>query len=101
MASTVISKIRCWVVSLHGCDRQLVAITSNSGYPPRHRRRAAAAGRGSVVDSRWESIQEILHWLSQPGLAESVQQSKADVAAGRTCGEDEIRAEYQLPRRPR
>ena len=49
----------------------------------------------------WESIQETLHWLSQPGLAESVHQSEADVAAGRTDGEDEIRAEYQVPRRPR
>jgi antitoxin YefM len=49
----------------------------------------------------WESIQETLHWLSQPGLAESVHQSEADVAAGRTYGEDEIRAEYQVPRRPR
>jgi antitoxin YefM len=49
----------------------------------------------------WESMQETLHWLSQPDLAESVQQSEADVAAGRTYGEDEIRAEYQVPRRPR
>jgi antitoxin YefM len=49
----------------------------------------------------WESIQETLHWLSQPGLAESMRQSEADVVAGRTYGEDEIRAEYQVPRRPR
>jgi len=47
----------------------------------------------------WESIQETLHWLSQPGVVESVRQSEADVAAGRTYGEDEIRAEYQVPRR--
>ncbi|ETA89996.1 MULTISPECIES: type II toxin-antitoxin system Phd/YefM family antitoxin [Mycobacterium avium complex (MAC)] len=47
----------------------------------------------------WESIQETLHWLSQPGVVESVRQSEADVAAGRTYGEDEIRAEYQAPRR--
>lgn len=49
----------------------------------------------------WESVQETLHWLSQPGLAESMRQSEADVVAGRTYGEDEIRAEYQVPRRPR
>ncbi|OBJ14260.1 type II toxin-antitoxin system Phd/YefM family antitoxin [Mycobacterium sp. 1245801.1] len=49
----------------------------------------------------WESIQETLHWLAQPGAAESVQRSEADIAAGRTYGEDEIRAEYQFPRRPR
>lgn len=47
----------------------------------------------------WESIQETLHWLSRPGVVESVQQSEADVAAGRTYGEDEIRAQYQVPRR--
>jgi prevent-host-death family protein len=46
----------------------------------------------------WESIQETLHWLSQPGVVGSVRQSEADVAAGRTYGEDEIRAEYQVPR---
>ena len=49
----------------------------------------------------WESIQETLHWLSQPGLAESVLQSEADVAAGRTYGEEEIRAAYRAPRRSR
>jgi antitoxin YefM len=49
----------------------------------------------------WESIQETLHWLSQPGIAESVAESEADVAAGRTYGEDEIRAAFQVPRRPR
>ena len=47
----------------------------------------------------WESIQETLHWLSQPGIVESVAQSEADVAEGRTFGEDEIRAAYQVPRR--
>jgi antitoxin YefM len=49
----------------------------------------------------WESIQETMHWLSQPGVVESVQQSEADIAAGRTYGEDEIRADYHVPRRPR
>ena len=48
----------------------------------------------------WESIQETLHWLSQPGILESISQSEADVAAGRTYGEDEIRAAYQVPRSP-
>ncbi|ORJ55770.1 type II toxin-antitoxin system Phd/YefM family antitoxin [Mycobacterium simiae] len=49
----------------------------------------------------WESTQETLHWLSQPGLVDSVQQSEADIAAGRTYDEDQIRAEYRVPRRPR
>ena len=48
----------------------------------------------------WESIQETLHWLSQAGILESISQSEADVAAGRTYGEDEIRAAYQVPRSP-
>jgi antitoxin YefM len=48
----------------------------------------------------WESIQETLHWLSQPGIVESVAESEADVAGGRTYGEDEIRAALQVPRRP-
>ncbi|BBY60980.1 type II toxin-antitoxin system Phd/YefM family antitoxin [Mycolicibacterium sarraceniae] len=49
----------------------------------------------------WESIKETLYWLSQPGITESVAESEADVAAGRTFGEDEIRAAYHAPRRPR
>jgi prevent-host-death family protein len=48
----------------------------------------------------WESIQEALHWLAQPGITESVAKSEADIAAGRTYGEDEIRAAYNSPRRP-
>lgn len=47
----------------------------------------------------WESIQETLHWLSQPGIVESVAESEADIAADRTYGEDEIRAAFQMPRR--
>lgn len=49
----------------------------------------------------WESIQETLHWLSQPGILESVAESESDIAAGRTFGEEDIRADYQVPRRPR
>ena len=48
----------------------------------------------------WESIQETLHWLSQPGILETLSQSEADIAAGRTYGEDEIRVAYQVPGRP-
>jgi prevent-host-death family protein len=48
----------------------------------------------------WESIQETLYWLAQPGITESVADSEADMAAGRTYGEDEIRAAYNAPRRP-
>ena len=40
------------------------------------------------------SIRETLHWLSQPGIRESISQSENDVAVGRTYGEDEIRTAY-------
>ncbi|MBW0016862.1 MAG: type II toxin-antitoxin system Phd/YefM family antitoxin [Mycobacterium sp.] len=46
----------------------------------------------------WESLQETLYWLSQPGIKESIAEGDADVSAGRTYGEDEIRAEFGVPR---
>ena len=42
----------------------------------------------------WESIQETLFWLSQPGIRESIAEAEADVSAGRTAGEAEIRSEH-------
>lgn len=48
----------------------------------------------------WEAIQETLHWLSQPGILDSLAESEADIAAGRTYDEDEIRSAYGFPRRP-
>jgi prevent-host-death family protein len=53
-----------------------------------------------VGADEWESLQETLYWLSQPGINESVAEADADIAAGRTHGEDEIRAEFGVPRRP-
>ena len=47
----------------------------------------------------WESIQETLFWLSQPGLRDTIAEAEGDVAAGRTHGEDEIRAEFGVPKR--
>jgi len=47
----------------------------------------------------WESIQETLFWLSQPGIRDSVSQAEADIAAGRTYGEEQIRAELDVPKR--
>ena len=49
----------------------------------------------------WESIQETMFWLSQPGIRESVAKAEADVTAGRTFGEEEIRAEFSVPKRTR
>ena len=53
-----------------------------------------------VGADEWESLQETLYWLSQPGIMESIAEADADIAAGRTYGEDEIRAEIGVPRRP-
>ncbi|MHB8275030.1 MAG: type II toxin-antitoxin system Phd/YefM family antitoxin [Dermatophilaceae bacterium] len=49
----------------------------------------------------WESIQESLFWLSQPGIRESITQAEADVEAGRVFSEEQIRAELNVPTRGR
>jgi len=47
----------------------------------------------------WESIQETLFWLSQSGIRDTIAEAEADIAAGRTHGEDEIRAQFGVPKR--
>lgn len=47
----------------------------------------------------WESIQETLFWLSQPGIRDTIAEAEADIAAGRTHSEGEIRAEFGVPKR--
>lgn len=47
----------------------------------------------------WESIQETLFWLSQPGIRESLTQAEGDVAAGRVFDEAQLRSEFGVPRR--
>jgi antitoxin YefM len=49
----------------------------------------------------WESIQETLFWLSQPGIRETIAEAEEDVTKGRTHGEDEIRGEFGVPRHDR
>jgi antitoxin YefM len=49
----------------------------------------------------WESIQETLYWLSQPGIRESLAAAEADVTAGRIFDEAQIRGEFGVPRRDR
>jgi len=59
-------------------------------------------GRPAVVmvsASEWESLQETLFWLSQPGIHESLAEAEADVAAGRTFDESEVRKSLGLPRK--
>jgi antitoxin YefM len=46
----------------------------------------------------WESLQETLFWLSQPGIRESIGEAKADVVAGRVYTEEQIRAEFGVPK---
>ena len=46
----------------------------------------------------WESIQETLFWLSQPGIHESIAEAEADVEAGRVYSEEQIRAEFNVPK---
>ncbi len=47
----------------------------------------------------WESIQETLFWLSQPRIRETIAEADRDITAGRTDGEDEIRAAFGVPKR--
>lgn len=57
-------------------------------------------GRPAVVlvsADEWESLQETLFWLSQPGIHESIAEAEADAAAGRTYDETQVRASLGLP----
>lgn len=44
-----------------------------------------------------ESLQETLHWLSQPGVAESVAAAEREHTAGQTISGDDLRAKFGLP----
>lgn len=57
-------------------------------------------GRPAVVlvsADEWESLQETLFWLSQPGIHDSIAEAEADIAAGRTYDEAQVRASLGLP----
>jgi len=57
-------------------------------------------GRPAVVmvsADEWESLQETLFWLSQPGIRESLAEAEADISAGRTYDEDQVRKSLGLP----
>lgn len=49
----------------------------------------------------WESLQETLFWLSQPGIRESIAEAQADIAAGRVHSQEQIRAKFNVPSRDR
>ena len=48
----------------------------------------------------WESLQETLFWLSQPGILDDVARAREELEAGTTLSEEEIRARFAVPRRP-
>ena len=57
-------------------------------------------GRPAVVmvsADEWESLQETLFWLSQPGIHESLAEAEDDIAAGRIYTESEVRQSLGLP----
>jgi len=57
-------------------------------------------GRPTVVmvsADEWESLQETLFWLSQPGIHESLAEAQDDVSAGRTYDEAQVRQALGLP----
>ncbi|MFT4009631.1 MAG: type II toxin-antitoxin system Phd/YefM family antitoxin [Nocardioidaceae bacterium] len=59
-------------------------------------------GRPAVVmvsADEWESIQETLFWLSQPGIFETLDEARADVGAGRALDEAQTREALGLPAR--
>ncbi len=46
-----------------------------------------------------ESLQETVHWLSQPGIREDLEQAKRDITENTTVSGDELRREFGLPPR--
>lgn len=85
--SKVKDKLNEYVDSV-GITHEQVTITKN-GSP-------AAVLIGAA---EWESIQETLFWLSQPGIRDTIAEAEADIAAGRTQGEAAIRTRFGVPER--
>jgi antitoxin YefM len=51
-----------------------------------------------VGADEWESLQETLFWLSQPATAASVEAARSEVEAGQGLTEEQIRAEFGVPK---
>lgn len=47
----------------------------------------------------WESLQETLYWLSQPGVHHDIAQARLEFDTGITLSERVIRAEFGAPHR--
>lgn len=52
-----------------------------------------------VGADEWESLQETLFWLSQPGIKESMQAARAEIAPGEGLSEERIRAEFGVAKK--
>lgn len=53
-----------------------------------------------VGADEWESLNETLFWMSRPGILEDIAQAREDLANGNTFTEEQIRAEFGVPKRP-
>jgi prevent-host-death family protein len=49
--------------------------------------------------SEWESLNETIFWLSQPGIVNDVAQARSEIAAGAGFDEETVRARYGVPKR--
>lgn len=47
----------------------------------------------------WEALQETLFWLSQNDSRETIAQARAELANGEGLTEEQIRAEFGVPKR--
>jgi antitoxin YefM len=52
-----------------------------------------------VSADEWDSMQETLFWLSQPGLHEDLAEAEENIAAGRLYDEARVRQALNLPPR--
>jgi len=59
----------------------------------RHGRPAAVLMSADDLDS----LHETLHWLSQPGIRDSLAEAETAIEAGDTSGSDDLRRELGLP----
>lgn len=47
----------------------------------------------------WDALQETLFWLSQEGTRDAVAAARAEIAAGDGLTEEQIRAQFKVPKR--
>ena len=52
-----------------------------------------------VSVDEWEALQETLFWLSQHGNRDAVSTARSELAAGEGLAEEQIRAEFGVPKR--